>query len=154
MDWLDLQYLKRLRVLLNAFSESVDLTVQFFFLSLLMQCVLCAQSCPTRVTLWNVPARLLCPQNFPGKITGVVCHFLLQGIFLTQGSSLYLLCLLRLRWILYPLSHQGIPSVQFSHSVVSDSLRPHELQHGRPPCPSTPRLKRAATKPASAPLLL
>ena len=27
-------------------------------------------------------------------------------------------------------------SVQFSHSVVSDSLRPHELQHDRPPCPS------------------
>ena len=27
-------------------------------------------------------------------------------------------------------------SVQFSPSVVSDSLRPHESQHGRPPCPS------------------
>ena len=25
--------------------------------------------------------------------------------------------------------------IQFSHSVVSDSLRPHELHHGRPPCP-------------------
>ena len=27
-------------------------------------------------------------------------------------------------------------SVQFSHSVVSDSFRPHEPQHARPPCPS------------------
>ena len=27
-------------------------------------------------------------------------------------------------------------SVPFSHSVVSDSLQPHELQHARPPCPS------------------
>ena len=27
-------------------------------------------------------------------------------------------------------------SVQFSHSVVSDSLQPHESQHTRPPCPS------------------
>ena len=27
-------------------------------------------------------------------------------------------------------------SVHFSHSVVSDSLLPHELQHTRPPCPS------------------
>ena len=27
-------------------------------------------------------------------------------------------------------------SVQFSHSVLSDSLRPHELQQARPPCPS------------------
>ena len=26
-------------------------------------------------------------------------------------------------------------SVQFSRSVMSDSLRPHELQHVRPPCP-------------------
>ena len=32
-------------------------------------------------------------------------------------------------------------SVQFSRSVMSDSLRPHELQHARPPCPSpTPRV--------------
>ena len=32
-------------------------------------------------------------------------------------------------------------SVQFSHSVVSDSLRPHESQHARSPCPSpTPRV--------------
>ena len=27
-------------------------------------------------------------------------------------------------------------SVQFSRSVISDSLWPHELQHARPPCPS------------------
>ena len=34
-----------------------------------------------------------------------------------------------------------ISSVQFSRSVVSDSLLPHELQHARPPCPSpTPRV--------------
>ena len=29
-----------------------------------------------------------------------------------------------------------LSSVQFSHSAVSDSLRPHESQHTRPPCPS------------------
>ena len=29
-----------------------------------------------------------------------------------------------------------LDSVQFSHSVMSDSLRPHGLQHTRPPCPS------------------
>ena len=29
-----------------------------------------------------------------------------------------------------------IDSVQFSLSIVSDSLRPHESQHARPPCPS------------------
>ena len=32
-------------------------------------------------------------------------------------------------------------SVQFSHSIMSDSLWPHESQHARPPCPSpTPRV--------------
>ena len=37
------------------------------------------------------PARLLCPWNSPGKNTGAGCHFLLQGIFPTQGSNLGLL---------------------------------------------------------------
>ena len=39
------------------------------------------------------------------------------------------------------LLRQVFSSVQFSHSVVSDSFRPHESQHTRPPCPSpTPRV--------------
>ena len=33
-------------------------------------------------------------------------------------------------------SWTSFSSVQFSCSVVSDSLRPHELEHTRPPCPS------------------
>ena len=33
------------------------------------------------------PTRLLCPWNSPGKNTGMNCHSLLQGIFLTQGSQ-------------------------------------------------------------------
>ena len=39
------------------------------------------QSCPTLVTPRTT--RLLCPWDSPGKNTGVGCHFLLQGIFLT-----------------------------------------------------------------------
>ena len=35
------------------------------------------------------------------------------------------------------LQRSSMSSVQFSHSVVSDSLQPHESQHARPPCPST-----------------
>ena len=50
--------------------------------------------------LW--PARLLCPWDFLGKHTGVGCHFLLQGIFLTQGLNLGLL-----QWPHLPLSHLG-----------------------------------------------
>ena len=47
------------------------------------------------------PTRLLYPRDFPGKNTGVGCHFLLQGIFPTQGSNLDLWHLLHGRWILY-----------------------------------------------------
>ena len=47
--------------------------------------------------------RLLHPWNFPDKSTGVGCHFLLQGIFPTQGSNLGLL---HCRQMLYHLSHQ------------------------------------------------
>ena len=64
------------------------------------------------------------------------CHSLLQGIFLTQGSNL---CLLLWQVDSLSLSHLGSPSwssVQLSCSVVSDSLRPHESQHTRLPCPS------------------
>ena len=39
--------------------------------------------------------------------TGMGCHALLQGIFLTQGSNQCLLWLQHCRWILYPLSHGG-----------------------------------------------
>ena len=40
--------------------------------------------------------------------TGVGCHFLLQGIFPTQGSNSHLLSLLHCRWFRYPLCHQGV----------------------------------------------
>jgi len=40
--------------------------------------------------LW--PTGLLCPWDSPGKNTGVGCHFLLQGIFLTQGSKTSVSC--------------------------------------------------------------
>ena len=39
------------------------------------------------------------------------------------------------------MRNSSVSSVQFSRSVVSDSLQPHESQHARPPCPSpTPRV--------------
>ena len=45
--------------------------------------------------------------------------------------------LLRSRIYSHPIFQKNqFSSVQFSHSVVSDSLPPHELQHARPPCPS------------------
>ena len=58
-----------------------------------------AQSCPTLCD-----PRPLRPWDFPGKNAGVGCHFLLCGIFLTQGSNPRLL-----PWQAnsLPLSHLG-----------------------------------------------
>ena len=50
------------------------------------------------------------------------------------GWDVYL-CLIRNLYLLNTFV------LQFSHSIVSESLQPHELQHARPPCPSpTPRV--------------
>ena len=58
--------------------------------------VLCAQLCLTLCDPMDYiqPTRLLRPWNFSGKNTGQGCHFLLPGIFPTQGSKSCLLCLL------------------------------------------------------------
>ena len=57
-----------------------------------LMCVYVAQSCLTLYNPSTVTSRLLSPWNFPGKITGVGCHFLLQRIFpikdLTQVSRM------------------------------------------------------------------
>ena len=52
------------------------------------------------------PSRLLYPWDFLGKNTGVGRHFLLQGIFLTQGLKP---CLMHCKQVLYHLSHLGNP---------------------------------------------
>ena len=60
--------------------------------------VLCVLS---RVRLFATPWRFICLWDSPGKNTRVGCHFLLQGIFLTQGLNpglLYISCIDR--WIL------------------------------------------------------
>ena len=61
-----------------------------------------AQSC---LTLCNEPTRLLCPWNVQGKTTGAGCHFLLQGIFLTQALTRHLLYLLHWQVNSLPWTH-------------------------------------------------
>ena len=65
-----------------------------------------AQSCPTLCDHGDHMdcIRLLHPWDFPGKSTRVDCHFLLQGIFPTQGSNP---SLPHCREMLYHLSHQA-----------------------------------------------
>ena len=59
--------------------------------------------------------------NFQGEVTKIILK-IFWFIILKKGNSI-------------------LHSVQFSVSVMSDSLRPHESQHARPPCPwPTPRV--------------
>ena len=78
----------------------------------------------TQIEVSQVGAQVPCKSD---AFCLMVSNFLQQH-FLAQS------CLL---WF-HPRSSLKIPfsSVQFSHSVLSDSLRPHESQHARPPCPS------------------
>ena len=56
----------------------------------------------------------------------------------------------RLYMLIYVKHLQGcLSSVQFSRSVVSDSLQPHELQHARPPCPTPTPGVHSNSRPSS-----
>ena len=95
---------------------------------------LVTQSCPNLCNrMAHSPPGSSVHGKSPGKNTGVGSHFLLQGIFPTQGSNLFD----------HPLNHQESPHTYehiyvlmlfFSYSVMSHSLWPHGLQHGRLPC--------------------
>ena len=66
------------------------------------------QSCPTLCNQWTVAHQApLC--DSPGKNTGVGCHVLLQGIFLTQGLNPCLLSLLHWQAGFLPVVPPGMP---------------------------------------------
>ena len=62
---------------------------------------------------------LLCPLDSPGKNTGVGCHFLIYGIFTTQGANPALLCLLHWQVNSLPL----ISSVAQSCLTLCDPMK-------------------------------
>ena len=74
------------------------------------------------------PASFLLPWDFPGKDTGLGCHFLLQRIFLTWGSleslkSRDLLSLLSPHWQAgsLPLCHLGSPDLYLPRKQKGDT---------------------------------
>ena len=73
------------------------------------------------------PTRLLCLWDFPGKDTGVGHHFLLQGIFPTQGSNPGIL---HCRQILYQLSYKGSPIYMLWETLNKNCLVEHHLITG------------------------
>ena len=68
-----------------------------------------AQLCPTPCNPMDCSPSDSCPWDFSGKNTGMGCHFLLQGIFLTQRSNLCLLRLLHWQADSLPLAPPGKP---------------------------------------------
>ena len=103
-----------LALLLFFAKESVQFC-SFLSLSFLLVCkslymCVCAQSL-SHVWLFAIPWSFQVPlsMGFPGKDTGLSCHILLQGIFLTQGSNPPLLCLLHWQGDSLPLVPPGKP---------------------------------------------
>ena len=83
-------------------------------------------------TPWTVVHQAPLPWDSPGKNTGVGCHFLLQGTYLTQGLNLHLLRLLHWQADSLPLRHldsgycpqgphQGTSTWQWSWAERHDS---------------------------------
>ena len=95
------------------------------------------------------PTRLPCPWDSPGKNTGVGCHFLLQCMKVKSESEVAQSCLtssdpmdcslpgpsvhgiFQARVLEWSATWEAPKRVCESHSVVSDSARPHRLQHTR-----------------------
>ena len=71
----------------GSYGSSVFLNLRNFHYQVCVCACVVAQSC---TTLWShglYSARFLCPWAFPSKNTRAGCHFLFQGIFLTQGLN-------------------------------------------------------------------
>ena len=76
-----------------------------------------------RILEWVAfPIRLLSPWDFPGKNTGVGCHFPLQGIFLTQGLNP---CLLHWQADSLPLSYLGNTSYPITVHKLTLTFKGH-----------------------------
>ena len=88
------------------------------------------QLCPTPCHPMD-HSLLLCPWDFSGKNTGVGCHALLQGIFLTQGLNPGLL---HCRRILYHLSHLGSPSNNYLTIIHHENSTEFYLMEIYPIC--------------------
>ena len=70
---------------------------------------------------WTVACHAPLSMNFPGKNTGVVYHFLLQGIFPTEELNPCLLCLLHWQADSLQLSHLWGPYSNIYSSIIYNS---------------------------------
>ena len=96
------------------------------------------------ITSWEIDGETVSDFIFGGsKITadGDCSHEIKRWLLLGREVMTNLDSIFKGRDITLPTKVRLVSSVQFSRSVVSDSLQPHEPQNARPPCPSpTPRI--------------
>ena len=105
----------------------------------------CVLSC-VGFFLTSQTTRLLCPWDYPGKNTEVICHFLLQGIFSTQGLNPCLLHLLH--WQADSLPLKGRESVSRSAAAAKSIQSCPTLcdpRDGSPPGSPVPGILQAGT---------
>ena len=100
-----------------SFLLSNQLLLWFYFLSLVglfyaqllsswfWVCMCACSVASSRVQCFSDPSRRLCPWNYPGKNTGMGCHFFLRGIFPTQRLKRCLPCLLHWQTDSLPQCH-------------------------------------------------
>ena len=107
------------------------------------------------ITSWEIDgetvetvADLIC---LGSKITadGDCSHEIKRYFLLGRKVMTNLDNVLKSRDITLPTKVHLVSSFQFSRSVVSDSLRPHESQHARPPCPSPTPGVHSDSRPSS-----
>ena len=90
----------------------------------------------------NWSLRLLCPQDCPGMNARVGCHFLLQGVFPTQGWKLHLLSLLFDRWFFYHCATWEVHMVSLHEYIFK---RCHPNPQDKSSC-SRPKIKSVVNK--------
>ena len=97
----------------NSYVKALTPNVFIWSEAFLCVCALSHFSCIWLfATLQTVGTSVFCPQDSPGKNTGVGCCVLLQGIFPTQGLNLCLFCLLLWQVGSLPLTPPQFSSVQ------------------------------------------
>ena len=76
-----------LQLQLQLLTNNLCNFVGFALISVCVCVCVCSVMSDSSCTPWTVACQILCPWDSPGKNTGVGCHALLQGIFLTQESN-------------------------------------------------------------------
>ena len=104
------------------------------------------------ITSWQIDGETVADFILGGsKITtdGDCSHEIKRSLLLGTKVMTNLDSILKSRDITLSTKLCLVSSVQFSRSVVSDSLRPHESQHARPPCPSPTPGVHSESRPSS-----